>query len=179
MLDEWFWAMIELTSTWHNLIFGPLQPNLERQVDLIYFLVNISCELGQIMTKYDRHELLYGIDEWFWAMFRLDWSKIELDRSSIFVDLSHELAIIFTYNWWIICPCRCLGVCFAGSKTRNFYTSFTSKFVQMEWESNATVLANKWDNLKKGPMLLIKAHSRCCAMLLICVYLIIDVDYFI
>ena len=27
-----------------------------------------------------------------------------------------------------------LGVCSAGSKTRNFYTSFTSKFVQMDRE---------------------------------------------
>ena len=75
MPGEWFWAMFELTPTWHNLIFGQLQPNRERQLYLIYVLVDISWELGQILTRYD---LLYRIDEWFWAMFKLDWSKIEL-----------------------------------------------------------------------------------------------------
>ena len=121
-----FWKWM----TRYDLIFGQLQPNLESQLHLIYFLVDISCELGQIMSRYD---LLYGIDEWFWAMFKLDWSKIELDQSSIFVDFPHKLAII-TYYWWIICPCRCLGVCSAGSQTRNCYTSFTSQCVQ--WEHN-------------------------------------------
>ena len=74
------------------------------------------CKLGQIMTSYD---LLYGTDEWFWAMFALDWSKIELHRSSFFVDLSHELEII-TYYWCIICHCRCLDVCSTGSKDGAF-----------------------------------------------------------
>ena len=37
-----------------------LQPNLERQLDQIYFLFDNSCELGQLLTRYD---LLYGIYE--------------------------------------------------------------------------------------------------------------------
>ena len=45
-LDEWFWAIFESTC----------------ELDLISLLVNIACELVQIMTS-------YGLDEWFWAMF--------------------------------------------------------------------------------------------------------------
>ena len=30
-------------------------------------MVNFSCELGQIMTR-------YGLDEWFWAMFKPTWT---------------------------------------------------------------------------------------------------------
>ena len=51
MPDECFWAMLELTL--HNFTFGQLQRNLD------LFLVDISCELGQIITRYD---LLYGLD---------------------------------------------------------------------------------------------------------------------
>ena len=35
-LDEWFWAMFE-----------------PAQLNLIILLINFSCELGQIMTRYD------------------------------------------------------------------------------------------------------------------------------
>ena len=74
-LDEWFWAMFEPTWTWPNFTFGQLfmwiranndqiglhmgQMNYSEQcssrleLDLILHLVNCSCELGQIMTRYD------------------------------------------------------------------------------------------------------------------------------
>ena len=74
-LDEWFWAMFELTPTWHNFTFGQLfmwfganndqiwlpmdqtsdseQCSNRLQLHLILLLVNFSCELGQIMIRYD------------------------------------------------------------------------------------------------------------------------------
>ena len=74
-LDEWFWAMFELTWTWHNFTFGQLfmwiganndqiwlpmgemsdseQCSNRLELDIISLLVNFSCELGQIMTRYD------------------------------------------------------------------------------------------------------------------------------
>ena len=40
------------------------------ELDIISYLVNFTCELGQIMTRYD----FLWLDGWFWAMFsnRLD-----------------------------------------------------------------------------------------------------------
>ena len=40
---------------------------------LISLLVNFSCELGPIMTRYDFLWASYGLDEWFWAMFEPTW----------------------------------------------------------------------------------------------------------
>ena len=40
--------------------------------DLIKLLVNFSCGLGPIMTRYDFLSS-YGLDEWFWAMFEPNW----------------------------------------------------------------------------------------------------------
>ena len=91
-LDEWFWAMFELTWTWPNLTFGQFfmliganngQISLSMgytsdseqcsnwlQLDLILLVVNFSCVLAQIMTIMTS----YGLDEWFWAMFELTWT---------------------------------------------------------------------------------------------------------
>ena len=74
-LNEWFWAMFKPTWTWPNLTFGQLfmwigansdqiwlpmglmsdseQCSNRLELDLISLLVNFSCELGQIMTRYD------------------------------------------------------------------------------------------------------------------------------
>ena len=74
-LDEWFWAMFEPTWTLPNLTFGQLfmwiganndqiwlpmgkmsdseQCSNRLDLDLISLLVKFSCELGQIMTRYD------------------------------------------------------------------------------------------------------------------------------
>ena len=89
-LDDWFWAP---TRTWHtgtgvisllvnfSCDLGQMMTRYDfllarrvilnnvrtdSQLDLI-LLVNFSCELGQIMTRYD----CLGLDEWFWAMFKL------------------------------------------------------------------------------------------------------------
>ena len=73
--DEWFWAMFEPTWTWPNFMFGQLfmwiganngqiwlpigymsdseQCSNRLDLYLISLLVNFSCELGQIMTRYD------------------------------------------------------------------------------------------------------------------------------
>ena len=72
--DEWFWAIFEPTPTWPNFTFGQLvmwirvnkdhiclsmgwtsdseQYSNILQLDLISLLVNFSCELGKIMTRY-------------------------------------------------------------------------------------------------------------------------------
>ena len=74
-LDEWFWAMFEPTWTWPNFTFGQLfmwiganndqiwlpmgkmsdseQCSNRLKLNLISLLVNFSCELGQIMARYD------------------------------------------------------------------------------------------------------------------------------
>ena len=74
-LDEWFRAMFEPTWTWPNFMFGQLfiwiganngqiwlpigymsdseQCSNRLELYLISLLVNFSCELGQIMTRYD------------------------------------------------------------------------------------------------------------------------------
>ena len=74
-LDEWFWAMFEPTWTLPNFSFGQLfmwiganndqiwlpmcymsdseQCSNRLELDLISLLVNFSCELGQIMTRYN------------------------------------------------------------------------------------------------------------------------------
>ena len=82
-LDEWFRAMFEPTWTWPNFMFGQLfmwiganygqiwlhigymsdseQCSDRLELYLISLLVNFSCELGQIMTRYD----FLWLDEWF------------------------------------------------------------------------------------------------------------------
>ena len=82
-LDEWFRAMFERTWTWPNFMFGQLfmwiganygqiwlhigymsdseQCSDRLELYLISLLVNFSCELGQIMTRYD----FLWLDEWF------------------------------------------------------------------------------------------------------------------
>ena len=74
-LDEWFWAMFEPTWIWPNFTFGQFlmwiganndqiwlpmgymsdseQCSDRLELYLISLLVNFSCELGQIMTRYD------------------------------------------------------------------------------------------------------------------------------
>ena len=108
MPDKWFWAMFELTSTLHNFTFGQLQPNLELPLDLIYFLVEIHCELEQIMTSYDLLHV-YGTDEWFWAMFTLDWSNFELDRSYFFCRpftwIGNNYIVLMDYLSLSLCGC--------------------------------------------------------------------------
>ena len=74
-LDEWFRATFEPTWTWPNFMFGQLfmwiganygqiwlhigymsdseQCSDRLELYLISLLVNFSCELGQIMTRYD------------------------------------------------------------------------------------------------------------------------------
>ena len=74
-LDEWFWAMFKLTWTLPNFTFGQLfmwiganndqlwlpmdwmsdseQCSNRLEFGLISLLVNLSCELGQIMIRYD------------------------------------------------------------------------------------------------------------------------------
>ena len=73
--DEWFGAIFEPTPTWPNFAFGQLfmwiganngqiwlpmdqandseQCSNQLQLYLISLLVNFSCELGQIMIRYD------------------------------------------------------------------------------------------------------------------------------
>ena len=58
---------IEIQSSrfrWYSFVFARTQSRL------VSLLVNFSCELGQIMTRYDS----YGLDEWFWAMFEPTWT---------------------------------------------------------------------------------------------------------
>ena len=74
-LDEWFWPMFELTHNFtsfhfwstfqhnyqiageHNyqiwLPMDQMSDSENRQPDIISLLVNFSCALGQIMTRYD------------------------------------------------------------------------------------------------------------------------------
>ena len=49
-LDEWFWAMFELTWTLHNFTFGQL----------------FMCSSSDMTS--------YGLDEWFWAKFKTTWT---------------------------------------------------------------------------------------------------------
>ena len=48
-----FWAMFEPTETFPNFTFGQLFMRIGANNNLISLLVNFSCELGQIMTRYD------------------------------------------------------------------------------------------------------------------------------
>ena len=48
VLNEWFWAMFESTSTWPNFDFGQ-------------FYMLIGANNHQMTSK--------RLDEWFWAMF--------------------------------------------------------------------------------------------------------------
>ena len=69
-LDEWFRAMFEPTLTWPNFTFGQLfmwiganngqiwlpmgyMSDSEQCSNRLELLINFSCELGQIMTRYD------------------------------------------------------------------------------------------------------------------------------
>ena len=58
------------------------------ELDLISLLVNFSCELGQIMTRYD----------FLWAMSDSEQcsNRLELDLISLLVNFSCELGQIMT-----------------------------------------------------------------------------------
>ena len=72
-LDEWFWAMFEPTWTW--------------KVDLISLLVNFSCELGQIMSRYD---FLWAR----WVILSNVWNRLKLYLISLLVNFSCEFGQI-------------------------------------------------------------------------------------
>ena len=111
-LDEWFWAMFEPNCTWPNFTFGQLfmwigannyqiglpmglmsdsEQCLNRlELDLIKLLVNFSCELGQIMTRYD---VLWAR----WVILSNVWTNlIKLDLISLFISFLGELGQIMT-----------------------------------------------------------------------------------
>ena len=111
-LDEWFWAMFEPTWTWPNFTFGQLfmwigtnngqiwlpmgyisdseQCSNRLELYLISLLVNFSCEMGQIMNRYDFPEgglitFLYVLHTaswgWYWSTVKRWIYSIQLNYS--------------------------------------------------------------------------------------------------
>ena len=71
------------------------------ELDLISLLVNFSCELGKIMTRYD---FLWA--EWFWAMFGPTWTwpnfpmvnfSCELDRLESWLNLLFGQLVMWSW----------------------------------------------------------------------------------
>ena len=60
-------------------------------------MVNFSYELGQIMTRYD---LLYGLDEWFWAIFEPTWTWPNFTEPTpvLFNNINQNEVEVFDYN---------------------------------------------------------------------------------
>ena len=113
-LDEWFRAMFEPTWTWPNFTFGQLfmwiwtnngqiwlpmdymsdseQCSNRLELYLISLLVNFSCEMGQIMNRYDflegRWVLTFG-----WLQ-KLN-PGYEICITSYQVNLSSEVSAMF------------------------------------------------------------------------------------
>ena len=108
-LDDWFWAMFELTWTWPNFTFGQLfmwiganndqiwlpmgkmsdseQCSNWLELDLISLLVNFSYELGQIMVRFD---FIWPR----WVNLNNAQTDSQLDLISILVNFSCELGQI-------------------------------------------------------------------------------------
>ena len=107
---------------WHGMAWHGMAWHGMAEVSVKNIPASLGIDPLNRKSNNDQIWLTIGLDKWFGTMSKLDWSKIERNRSSIFVDRSHALTIITSY-WWIICPCRCLGVCSTGAKTSLTYTS--------------------------------------------------------
>ena len=68
------------------------------QLDLISILVNLSYELGQIMTRYD----LLGLDTWFWAMFKSTptWPNLTFGQLYMCIGANND-KMIYLKAWWV------------------------------------------------------------------------------
>ena len=66
------------------------QCSIRLELDLISLLVNFSCELGQIMTRY------IGLPMGEMSISEQCSSRLELDLISLFVNFSYELGQIMT-----------------------------------------------------------------------------------
>ena len=121
VLDDWFWAMFESTWIWPNFTFGQLciwiganndqlllhmglisdsgQCSNQLELDLISRLVNFSCGLGQIMTRY---VFLWSRWEWFWTMFEPTWTWPNFTFGQLFMWIgANNDPIIWLSNCYI------------------------------------------------------------------------------
>ena len=123
-VDEWFWAMFELTPTWPNVTVGQIcmwiwenndqiwlsmdqmsdsgQCSNRLKLGLISLFVNFSCELGQIMTRYD----LVGARR---VITEQCSNRLQLDLILIIIDLTVNLVhLLWHVKWkfiWITYAC--------------------------------------------------------------------------